>query len=144
MTTIRTGLTDALYALARTLTKRDAVAVELGMTGNQAAVRAALLTLATASPDLADDDRLGAGATVVAAYTPTLTSAARDGAWDRLCEAVQLAAAWAEPGVADVLAEPLPYGTSAEATVRAALDQYTDQREAALDALTAPAVWAAA
>jgi hypothetical protein len=127
--------TEALYRLSLTLPHPAETVVALGLAVLGCAPEA-LLTLVGAEEDLLKDGRRVDLHVVVAGLTPHLTDTDRDRAWDSLTEAVQLAAEWSAPDAADVLADPLPYGTSADATTSAMVDAYEAQRDAALAALT--------
>lgn len=109
---------EALYELALTLRSRDILTVALGMTGDPRCLRAAILALATAMPDLTGDapeeteadpyaeyrrligeappklpdalaaQRQAAAETILAAYTAGLDAGERAAQWDVLCESV--------------------------------------------------------
>ena len=135
----------ALDRAATTLTGRDVDAVRSALTvpdwqtpaHRRAYARLGLDTLARAEKDLADDGHEADVETIVAALTPNRTPADRGRLWDLLCESIQLHREWSQPGAADVFAD-LPPGSSAEATIRAALDGYTARRRDALTGLVAP------
>lgn len=126
---------SGLYAIARTLTPGDAVNVCLAVTGRPDDLRQALWVLARNAEDLAIDGSGQDVEEIIAAFTPHLTAAERRAAWDQLCEAIQLADEWSQPNAVDLLADPLPWGASAGATTRAAVDEYDAQRDAALAVL---------
>jgi len=139
----------ALAALDRirdTLADRDVDAIRLALTVPPDALpsvrrawrRLGLLTLAQAEEDLCDDGHQLEVETLVAALAPYPTRVERFRLFDALCEAIQLHGEWSQPGAADWMADPLPFGTSAEATVEQAVDRWDAQRDRALAGLVAP------